>query len=139
MAFPEKEVVATDASVEASLAARMAAGLSAATGSELHLLTVSQDEPEKVLLGASREVERAGGKVTETYSYDAFAGRIDAEIVATTEELAADLIVVRSRGLGALKRALLGSVSASVARHAHCPVLVSPTEDDQAAPLGNVR
>ena len=117
--------MATDASVEASLAARMAAGLSAATGSELHLLTVSQDEPEKVISGASREVEEAGGKVTQTYSCDAsFADWIDAEIVSTAEELAADLIVVGSRGRRALKRALMGSVSASVVRHAHCPVLV---------------
>lgn len=131
MAFPEKVVVATDASVEAALAARMAAGLSAATGSELHLLTVSQDEPEKVLSGASREVEEAEGKVTETYSCDAFAGRIDAEIVSTAEELAADLIIVGSRGLGALKRALLGSVSDSVVRHAHCSVLVARDYRDE--------
>jgi len=32
--------------------------------------------------------------------------------------------VVGSRGLGGIKRALMGSVSDSVMRHAHCPVLV---------------
>jgi nucleotide-binding universal stress UspA family protein len=31
---------------------------------------------------------------------------------------------VGSRGLGPLRRALMGSVSDSVVRHAHCPVLV---------------
>ncbi|MDO3647698.1 universal stress protein [Nocardia mangyaensis] len=38
----------------------------------------------------------------------------------------ARLIVVGSRGLGALRRTLLGSVSTSLARHAECPVAVIP-------------
>ena len=45
-------------------------------------------------------------------------------ITGVAEEIGADLIVVGSRGLGGLKRALMGSVSESVVRHAHCPVLV---------------
>jgi nucleotide-binding universal stress UspA family protein len=32
--------------------------------------------------------------------------------------------VIGSRGLGGLKRSLMGSVSESVVRHAHCPVFV---------------
>ncbi|MGF0319163.1 universal stress protein [Nocardia fluminea] len=38
----------------------------------------------------------------------------------------ARLIVVGSRGHGALRRTLLGSVSTSIARHADCPVAVIP-------------
>jgi nucleotide-binding universal stress UspA family protein len=34
------------------------------------------------------------------------------------------LIVMGSRGLGGIRRALMGSISDSVVRHAHCPVLV---------------
>jgi nucleotide-binding universal stress UspA family protein len=34
------------------------------------------------------------------------------------------LIVMGSRGLGGIRRALMGSVSDAVVRHAHCPVLV---------------
>jgi nucleotide-binding universal stress UspA family protein len=51
-------------------------------------------------------------------------GRVDEEVVVLAEELGVDLIAVGSRGLGGVKRALMGSVSDSVVRHAHCPVLV---------------
>jgi nucleotide-binding universal stress UspA family protein len=40
------------------------------------------------------------------------------------ERLGADVIVVGSRGRGAIKRALLGSVSTYVVHNATCPVLV---------------
>ncbi|MFB7873791.1 universal stress protein [Nocardia sp. NPDC056064] len=39
------------------------------------------------------------------------------------------LLVVGSRGLGALRRTLLGSVSTSLARHAECPLAVIPETD----------
>jgi nucleotide-binding universal stress UspA family protein len=45
----------------------------------------------------------------------------------------AGLIVIGSRGLGPLRRALMGSVSDSVVRHAHCPVLVVRHEKKHAA------
>jgi nucleotide-binding universal stress UspA family protein len=37
---------------------------------------------------------------------------------------------VGSRGLGGIRRALMGSVSDSVVRHAHCPVLVVRKEGE---------
>jgi nucleotide-binding universal stress UspA family protein len=40
------------------------------------------------------------------------------------EEISAGLIVTGSRGRGGIRRALMGSVSDGVVRHAHCPVLV---------------
>jgi nucleotide-binding universal stress UspA family protein len=45
-------------------------------------------------------------------------------IVELAEETGAGLIVMGSRGLGGIRRALMGSVSDSVVRHAHCPVMV---------------
>jgi nucleotide-binding universal stress UspA family protein len=61
------------------------------------------------------------------------AGRPDAEIVDWAEEIGADLIVMGSRGVGRVRRALFGSVSNSVVRHAHCPVMVIRPEKEQAA------
>ena len=48
----------------------------------------------------------------------------DKEIVGLAGEMEAGLVVLGSRGLGAVGRVLLGSVSDSVVRHAHCSVLV---------------
>ncbi len=69
------------------------------------------------------EVEALGlsGKVAGSH---APVGRPDAEIVRLAEEIGAGLVVLGSRGLGPIRRALVGSVSSSVVRHAHCPVLV---------------
>lgn len=47
------------------------------------------------------------------------------EIVRVSEEVGADLVVVASRGQSSLARMVLGSVAESVARHAHCHVLVT--------------
>jgi nucleotide-binding universal stress UspA family protein len=45
-------------------------------------------------------------------------------IVQEAEESKADLVVVGARGLGAVKRIALGSVSTNVVHHAPCDVLV---------------
>lgn len=51
-------------------------------------------------------------------------GRPASVLLACAAEEAADLIVVGSRGHGVAATALLGSVSATLADHAPCPVLV---------------
>lgn len=48
----------------------------------------------------------------------------------------AHLVVLGSRGHGPLRSMVLGSVSASVARHAHCPVVVCRAHADHAATGG---
>uniref|UniRef100_A0A453LTK5 UspA domain-containing protein n=1 Tax=Aegilops tauschii subsp. strangulata TaxID=200361 RepID=A0A453LTK5_AEGTS len=45
-------------------------------------------------------------------------------ICRAVEDMHADLLVLGSRGLGMIKRALLGSVSDYLVHHASCPVLI---------------
>jgi nucleotide-binding universal stress UspA family protein len=52
-------------------------------------------------------------------------GRPASEIVDEARRLGADLIVIGSRGRGAIASTILGSVAAEVIDHASCPVLVS--------------
>ena len=138
-------VLAVDGSEEAKLAARAATELSERTGSEVHLVSVlptrermygphfysaemeeslleqARSEARTFLDTQSEEVRSGGGKAGQTYLA---TGRPDHEIVELAEEIGAGLIVVGSRGLGGVRRALMGSVSDSVVRHAHCAVLV---------------
>lgn len=55
-----------------------------------------------------------------------------AQICELAEEVSARAVVIGSRGRGGLKRALLGSVSDHVVRHAPCPVIITgPEADDE--------
>src|SRR5215204_3791744 len=82
-----------------------------------------QDESEELMrIGQGRldeqvrKIKAAGGSVAQGHFR---VGRPDAEITALAEEIGAGLIVVGSRGLGGIRRTMLGSVSDSVVRHAH--------------------
>jgi nucleotide-binding universal stress UspA family protein len=55
-------------------------------------------------------------------------GRPASEILIEADRFGADLIVVGARGLSAVRRVLVGSVSAEVVDHAPCPVLVARRE-----------
>ncbi len=157
--FPTKILLATDGSREASLAATTAADLAKSTGSELHVLYVWEaanhyvdvvelagDEAvtprldaelkrqfdrqaHEVLDAETEKVRAVGGTVAQAHLR---MGKADHEIVALAEEIGAGLIVMGSRGRGGIRRALVGSVSDSVVRHAHCPVLVVRPEKRRA-------
>jgi nucleotide-binding universal stress UspA family protein len=149
--FPAKILLATDGSESAAQAARTATELATVTGSELHLVAValgypyvyayyevhraeeieqSQQEARKVLDELARRIGEAGGIVAQTHPR---TGAADEEIILLADELGADLVLVGSRGLGGVRRALMGSVSDSVVRHAHCPVMVVPGEEAKEA------
>ena len=141
--FPTKVLLAIDGSEEASLAARTAADLAESTGSELHViytmptaqishlesmdydpapLRERAEQRARALLDEQVEhIGEAGGIVTEAHLR---RGRPDDEIVTAAEKIDAGLIVMGSRGLGGVRRSLMGSVSNSVVRHAHCPVMI---------------
>jgi nucleotide-binding universal stress UspA family protein len=85
-----------------------------------------EQEARQVLDAEVEKVRAVGGTVAEAYLR---MGSPAAEVVDLAEELGVGLVVVGSRGLGGIRRALIGSVSDSVVRHAHCPVLVVRKED----------
>ncbi len=59
-------------------------------------------------------------------SFLVWEGEPGPSIVEAAVSESVDLIVVGSHRRGQVKRALLGSVSEHVVRHAHCPVVVVP-------------
>ncbi len=136
--FPTKILLAADGSAEAQLAATTAADLANATNSELHVVHVGEllptllaqtevepaqleREARELLDEQVRKVEQAGGTVKEAHLR---LGRADEEIVDLAQSLDVGLIVMGSRGRGRIRRALMGSVSDSVVRHAPCPVTI---------------
>ncbi|MDQ3874840.1 MAG: universal stress protein [Actinomycetota bacterium] len=87
---------------------------------------------------ASREagealVERIAGDVAEGTDVDlrALVGDPAESVLSLADEEDAELIVVGSRRRGAVKAALLGSVSSTLATRASCPVVVVPPERDR--------
>ncbi|HET6662470.1 MAG TPA: universal stress protein [Rubrobacter sp.] len=130
--FPTKLLVATDRSREAQLAATTAADLAKSTNSELHVVHVGFQQYRDE---AKEELDTEVGMISETGAQDIQAhlkfGRPARRIVNLAEELEAGVIVMGSRGLGGVRRALMGSVSDSVVRHAHCPVMVVRPEKER--------
>ena len=143
--FPTKILLATDASEEAALAARTATDIADKTDSELHVVLVGlsaayvgmgppeiadipaprqqelNEETQSLLDAQVEQIKADGGTVAQAHLR---IGRPDEQIVDSAEEIDAGLIVMGSRGLGRIRRLLMGSVSDSVVRHAHCPVLI---------------
>src|SRR3712207_6348490 len=153
--FPTKILLATDGSEEAQLALLTAVDLANSTNSELHVVTVGPWNPDpayathqvglrwhtyeevrgaigkeaqQILDEQVRKIKEAGGTVQEAHL---MRGREEQEIVRLAEEIGAGLIVIGSRGRAGVRRALMGSVSDSVVRHAHCPVLVVRKQKQQ--------
>ena len=147
--FPAKILLATDGSEDAQLALSTAVDLAESTNSELHVVTVAPGNPDpiyqiheaslryetyeetlqavraeaqKVLDEQVENIKEAGGTVAQAHLR--MGEPTDRAIVNLADEIGAGLIVMGSRGLGGIRRALMGSVSDSVVRHAHCPVLI---------------
>jgi nucleotide-binding universal stress UspA family protein len=142
MAKTVSERLAVDGPEEAKHATKAAAELSGGTGSEVPVLPAPASmygphfystgikarllervnaESRAFLDKQAEAVRSSGGSSAQTYLAK---GRPDVEIVKLAEEIGAGLIVLGSRGPGGIRRVLIGSVSDSVVRHAHCPIMV---------------
>jgi nucleotide-binding universal stress UspA family protein len=140
--FPTKILLATDSSKEAELAATTAADLAERTDSELHIVHVgeaplvyhperhggyrteyekAETQARELLEAQVEKIKGAGATVAQAHLR---MGRADEEIVDLAQTMDVGLIVMGTRGQGKMRRALLGSVSESVVRHAHCPVTI---------------
>ncbi len=82
---------------------------------------------QEAVAQAKAVVERAAAKLKSagfTVTTDVEEGEPRARIVEQAKTWGADLIVIGSHGRKGLQRFLMGSVSESVARHAHCSVQI---------------
>jgi nucleotide-binding universal stress UspA family protein len=150
--FPTKIVLAIDDSEEAELAAMKAVDLADSTDSELYVVHVGlapnflvegspgysrelyediEQESRELLRKLTWRVKAAGGNVAGSYLR---MGEVDLEIVSLAKELEAGLIVMGCRGRGRIRRAIGGSVSDAVIRHAPCPVLVVRSHESAEIP-----
>lgn len=134
-------LAATDGSEDATLAVRVAADLSNRNGPALHVVhtwrrptflglplekaaegsSYAREEAERLLEEQAEQARAAGGTVAGVHLRE---GRPAEEIFELARELGVGLVVVGSRGLGAVKRLIVGSVSEGVVDLAPCPTLV---------------
>jgi nucleotide-binding universal stress UspA family protein len=135
--FPTKILLATDGSEDAVQATEAASDLAGKSGSELHVVHVWHDVPgpyrrafvkrelrrqgQEILDQQVQKIESAGGTVTQAHLR---AGRTSNEVIELSEELGVGLLVVGSRGMGTVRRILIGSHSEEIVHHSHVPVLV---------------
>jgi nucleotide-binding universal stress UspA family protein len=143
-------IVGIDGSPESDAAVRWAAQDAAIRGLPLTLVHVENPAPPTWSQAPILE-ESAGWQEAEGRSILANASKIARDAVADIAQIQingellssaivptlvdqskdAELIVVGSRGRGALARGLLGSVSSGLIRHAHCPVALIRDKDPQ--------
>src|SRR5215207_9123663 len=142
--FPTRILLATDGSEQAELAALRAVDLADATDSELHVVHVGviprflesypgtlgyerrlyeqiEEDSRQRLRELSWRVKVAGGNVAGSHLR---MGAVALEVVALAKDLGAGLIVMGCRDHRGIRRAIEGSISDAVIRHAPCPVLV---------------
>jgi nucleotide-binding universal stress UspA family protein len=137
----EKILLAVDESEHARKAVPPAIELARAGGGTVHVLhvrellyaraTVVGDTPEaaeRLVAEVVDELERAG-VAAEGVVRTATAGPARA-ILEHAHDLDASMIVIGSRGLGALGGLLLGSVAHKIIQLAACPVLVVRDKQD---------
>ena len=96
-------------------------GVSVVSDARAELAQVDEQKAEELLAGVARELG-----IPEEETQTVRDGSEPSALVVLARDLDAALIVVGSRGLGAVRAAVLGSFSTSVLAEASCPVVVVP-------------
>lgn len=89
------------------------------------LLSVEQEAAKKLLERATKTC----GEQNEVYTFNRI-GLIKDEILAVADEWKADLLILGTHGRTGLDHFIVGSIAESVARKAHCPVLIIPNKEN---------
>ena len=134
--LPERILLPTDGSGDAVRATEAASDLARRCGAELHVVHVWHDvrgfahdfvkrelrrQGQEILDEQVEKIRASGGEVTKAHLR---RGRTSNEVIALCKEIDAGLLVVGSRGLGTVRRILMGSQSEEIVHHAQVPVLV---------------
>ena len=140
--LPERILLPTDGSKDAVRAAEAASDLAKRCGAELHVVHVWHDvrgfahdfvkrelrrQGQEILDEQVKKIRASGVEVTKAYLR---RGRTSNEVIALSKEIDADLLVVGSRGLGTVRRILMGSQSEEIVHHAQVPVIVLTGAED---------
>ena len=99
------------------------------TGNPVRMGADSEDQ-EKMLHAAeeltSKVTDQLGESRPDSVTVRAVSGFPAKELIEASRD--ADLVVVGSRGAGGFAKLMMGSISSQVVEHAHCPVVVVPSE-----------
>jgi nucleotide-binding universal stress UspA family protein len=107
--------------------------LSALTATETDVMEELQRQARAEAHAAAARTAGALSAILRSVTQRVEFGHAGEVICRLAGELQADVVVVGSRGHGAFKRALLGSVSTFVVRNAPCAVLVVRDSDREEA------
>lgn len=78
-----------------------------------------------------KHVEEIAKRHNIRHRFERLEGKAGEVIVKAADKHKADFIVCGSRGLGAIRRTILGTVSGYLLHHSHVPVLVCKHEDER--------
>ena len=141
-------LVGTDGSASATEAVRHAAGLAAAFGAKLTIVTAFAPDPDKAARAKAEAPAELQWTVTDSalateraaagrkVAREAGVAKVDvyveagdpADVVIGTADLrGADVIVVGSKGMTSAGRFLTGSVPNKISHHAPCDVIIVHT------------
>lgn len=137
-------LLCVDGSLHARRATKILARMPWIAGTAVTVLGVADGNPgiERGVDDAARLLTSQGMVEVDTHVVRAMPQvptfDVRSTILKTIDARAPDLVVMGPRGLGGLRRAVLGSTASAVLRHAACSVLISPANQVEAIDAGRL-